>query len=356
MSIKLSIDSLSTAIILLDQAYNIEFLNPSAEQLLGFSNKQLREETFFDLIKSTINPTLLQRYLTGSQSSPNNLPVNQVTLLEEIEIKTATGILITNIMVSGYYENQQNYLLLELQSNEYHSRIRKDIELQHQSRVSNHLIRNLAHEIKNPLGGIKGSAQLMARKLPADFPARYCEIIIQEANRLGKLVDRLLLPSTPEEKVSINTHQLIEQALELILLQTDKSINVIKNYDPSLPDLTLSPGQIQQALLNLLKNAAEALADQGKIEIRTRILHQHTIGKIQYRQVIRIDIIDNGTGIPDELINDIFFPTISGKNSSGLGLSIAQSLVQRHGGIIELETWPEHTCFSIYLPLESGIH
>ncbi|WP_444995816.1 nitrogen regulation protein NR(II) [Aliikangiella sp. IMCC44359] len=352
MPVSLSINSLVTAIILLDNKHHIAYLNQSAEQLLGYSGKQIRDESFFELVKGDFDQALLDRFSQQQNTA----------LLEEIEIKTSTGVLTTNIVLSNYQKENKQYTLLELQSNEHHSRIRKDIELQQQSRVSNHLIKNLAHEIKNPLGGIKGAAQLLERKLPSQFSNKYSQIIIRESDRLSQLVDRLLLPSKPEEKSFINTHILIEQALELVLLQQKHPIQIIKNYDPSLPNLRVSPGQIQQALLNLIKNAAEAISSDGAIEIRTRIIHQHTIGKIQHRQVIRIDILDNGSGIPSSLIKDIFFPTISGKNGTGLGLSIAQSLVQRHGGIIEVENLETSsldqekrsakTCFSLYLPVE----
>jgi len=343
MNLTPALDALGTAIILLDNQYRIAYLNQSAEQLLGYSGRQLREDDFFALIRGEFNRTLLDQFSCQRHTA----------FVEEIELKTATGIVTTNIMLSIYEPHQEKYILLELQTSEHHAHIRKDIELQQQSRVSNHLIRNLAHEIKNPLGGIKGAAQLLERKLPADFPNQYSQIIIQEADRLSGLVNRLLLPAEPEEISRVNPHRLLEQALQVVLLQHAEPLNIVKDYDPSLPDLELSAGQIQQALLNLLKNAVEAIDKHGEIKLRTRILHQHTIGKIQHRQVIRIDVIDNGIGIPDSLVKDIFFPTISGKNSSGLGLSIAQSLAQRHGGIIEVENQPNHTCFSLYLPVVS---
>jgi len=344
---KLDINLLSTALVLLDDKYHIHQLNTAAEQLLGFSNRQLESVIFFKLVKGELSQTLLENFrnqkLTG--------------FIEDIELKVATGIIRVNLMVTPYQTGTNTDLLLEFQSNTHHQNIRKDLQLQQQTRVSEHLIRNLAHEIKNPLGGIKGAAQLMERKLPLDFPQKYSQIIIREADRLGALVDRLLMPATPEATQLVNPHQLIEDGLEIVLLQSDHSFQVVKDYDPSLPDIKISPNQIMQALLNLIKNATEAIQlsghknDEGCLTLRTRMLHQHTIGQSQYRQVIKIDVEDNGIGVPDDLVNDIFFPTISGKQSSGLGLSIAQSLVQRHKGIIELETPSAKTCFSIYLPL-----
>ncbi|TQV88872.1 nitrogen regulation protein NR(II) [Aliikangiella coralliicola] len=343
----LSLNILNTAILFLNKACEVEYLNQSAEQLLGYSCRQIKGENLFSLIRADFDQNTLHQFYQQRQSG----------FIEEAQIRSAAGLVSSNIMISRIELEQESYLLLEFQSSEHHANIRKDMELQQQNRVSNHLIRNLAHEIKNPLGGIKGAAQLMERKLPSDFSNQYTQIIINEADRLSDLVGRLLLPAEPEEKQSVNAHLLIEKALEITLLQHQSPIKIIKNYDPSLPELLLSPGQIQQSLLNLIKNAAEAIEGEsidraGEIQLKTRILHQHTIGKVQHKQVIRIDVIDNGVGIPDTLLKDIFFPTISGKNSSGLGLSIAQSLVQRHGGIIEVESKPRHTCFSLYLPLE----
>ena len=343
----LNIDLLSTALILLDDQYYIRNLNPAAEQLLGFSSRQMEQENFFELIKGELSLSALDTFREQEQSG----------FIEDVELRVATGTIRTNLMVTPCQIESSDDLLLELQTSTHQQNIRKDLQIQHQSRVSEHLIRNLAHEIKNPLGGIKGAAQLLERKLPDDFSDKYSQIIIREADRLGALVDRLLIPSKPETPCLVNPHLVIEQALEVVLLQISDSVKVVKDYDPSLPDILISKNQIQQALLNLVKNAAEAINqtkdnnENSQLTLRTRMLHQHTIGQSQYRQVIRIDVEDNGVGISEELASDIFFPTISGKESTGLGLSIAQSLVQRHKGIIELEQANSPTRFSVYLPL-----
>jgi len=348
MSAQSSINLLSTAVVILDTSCRVISLNNSAEQILGLSERQFKGEDLFDLIDADFD----KKMLTQLSRQKHN------TFLESAHIKTQTGLIISNILLSCFEQEKQQYILLELQSSEHHSHIIKDLELQQQSRVSNHLVRNLAHEIKNPLGGIKGAAQLLQKKLPENFSSQYCQIIIQESDRLSELVNRLLLPAEPESKNLINIHLLIEKALEIVLLQQTDKLKIIKDYDPSLPELFIASGQIQQSLLNLLKNAAEAIdasedKARGQIILKTRALHQHTIGEQQYKQVIRIDVIDNGVGIPENLIKDIFFPTISSKKSSGLGLSIAQSLTQRHGGIIEAESSSQQTCFSLYLPLQT---
>lgn len=338
---------LSTALVLLDKDDRVAQLNPAAEQLLGFSSRQLENETFFELVSGDLTHSALNAFREQEKSG----------FIEDVELRVATGLVRTNLMVTPCAIASDDDLLLELQTNAHLQNIRKDMQIQQQSRVSEHLIRNLAHEIKNPLGGIKGAAQLLERKLPDNFSNKYSQVIIREADRLGALVDRLLMPAKPEAAQRVNPHLVIEQAIEIVELQLTKEINFIRDYDPSLPDINISQNQIQQVFINLIKNSAEAIQSHpdktlmGQLTIRTRMMHQHTIGQSQFRQVIRFDVEDNGEGINKDLDHDIFFPTISGKQSSGLGLSIAQSLVQRHQGIIELDRRKNPTRFSIYLPL-----
>ncbi|MGB0495061.1 MAG: nitrogen regulation protein NR(II) [Kangiellaceae bacterium] len=348
----LSINQLSTAIIHLDTDFIILNLNQAAEQVLGFSCRRLVGEKIFDIVSGDFDREML------TQSIEKKLP----TAVQDVLLSLPKGELSVNLIITPLSSDKPKKIignLLEIQSNEIPQNIKKDLRLQQQSRVSEHLIRNLAHEIKNPLGGIKGAGQLLERKLPADFSKKYTQIIIRESNRLGDLVDRLLMPAKTEERRLENIHLLLEQALEVLLMQTgDQKIDVVKDYDPSIPALLMSPNQIEQALLNLIKNAIEALKQHetidAKIVLRTRIKNQHTIGEDQFRQVLKVDVEDNGGGIKKELVNDIFFPTISGKQSSGLGLSIAQSLAQRHQGIIELEQKRGKTCFSLLLPMNIG--
>lgn len=345
----LNINLLSTALVLLDHQFNIIQLNPAAEQLMGFSARQLESETFFELVKGDLSISALNTFIEQENSG----------FIEDVEIKVATGVIRSNLMITPCRIDSKDTLLLELQTSTHQQNIRKDLRILRQSRVSENLIRNLAHEIKNPLGGIKGAAQLLERKLPSGFPTKYSQIIIRETDRLGALVDRLLMPAKPEAAQSINPHLIVEQALEIVLLQFPDRFSVIKDYDPSLPDIYVSPNQIQQALLNLIKNSAEAMLEldyelglEPQLTVKTRMVHQHTIGQIQHRQVLKVEIKDNGKGIPVELASDIFYPTVSGKQSSGLGLSIAQSLVQRHQGIIELDKSAEMTCFSLFIPVK----
>ncbi len=341
-----SFDQLATAIVVLNSKRQACYFNQSAIQLFGINTKQISDADFLELIQAEFELPAISNAISDTQI--------ETLLIEDTNVRTISGFISTNLMVQLINHNHQSLFALEFQANKHQSHIRKDIALQKQNQISNHLVKNLAHEIKNPLGGIKGAAQLLERKLPDSYSNQYTQIIIQEAERLGKLVDRLLLPADPEPEKQVNIHQLIENAASIIYFQFP-NIKIKKDYDPSIPDVFVSPAQIQQALLNLIKNAAEALIelDDGFVQLTTRILFNHPIGQQQHKQVVRIDVIDNGIGIDKNLADDIFFPTISGKNSSGLGLSIAQSLIQKHKGIIELETLDTQTCFSMFIPIEA---
>jgi two-component system nitrogen regulation sensor histidine kinase GlnL len=337
----LSLDLLSTTILVINQDYQLIDYNSSAQELLGLSS-HTKKQNLFKLIDFNI-----------AQETFKAL-IQKTRFIEDIQLSIDSKSILANIMISSLEVESNLYLLLEIQTSNHPKQIQKSEQLQQQSRISDSLIQNLAHEIKNPLGGIKGAAQLLERKLPKDFSTRYSQIIIQETERLDQLVNRLLLPVEKEVKQQSNIHKIIDKALDIIALQNTQPIQVKKDYDPSLPEIQVSAEQVQQVLINLIKNSYEAISNDGEITLRTRIIHQKTIGNTQHKHVIRIDVIDNGCGIPDALAKDIFFPTISGKNSSGLGLSIAQSLIQRNAGIIELNTHQKETCFSIYLPVQPG--
>jgi two-component system, NtrC family, nitrogen regulation sensor histidine kinase GlnL len=205
------------------------------------------------------------------------------------------------------------------------------------------------------LGGIRGAAQLLERELQTERQRDYTRIIIEEADRLRNLVDRMLGPSQRPSLVPVNVHQALERVVQLLEAEQPGRIQVVRDYDPSLPLIEADLEQLIQALLNIVRNAQQALEkiEAAQIVLRTRILRQFTIGPIRHRLVLRIDIADNGPGIPPELFDRMYYPMISGRaDGSGLGLSIAQSIVGQHGGLVECESRPGATTFSIFLPLE----
>lgn len=244
----------------------------------------------------------------------------------------------------------QHFILLEFSPVNNQRRLDQEQSLQIASRE---LIRTLAHEIKNPLGGLRGAAQLLAKTISNSEQLEYTQVIIEQADRLRNLVDRLLGPQHPGAKTTQNIHQVIERTYHLISMTLLENIKLIKNYDPSLPEFPHYPDQIEQVLLNLIQNAIQAMEENGgTLTICTRTAFQVTLhGKI-YRLAARIDIEDNGPGIPSQIQDTLFYPMVSHrKGGNGLGLSVAQNIIDQHAGRIEFSSWPGHTQFSIYLPI-----
>jgi len=242
-------------------------------------------------------------------------------------------------------------LLLEITQVDRHLRIAHEEHLLVQQRAARELLRGMAHEIKNPLGGLRGAAQLLESELPNAELREYTRVITGEADRLTNLVDRMLGPNNIMDTRIINIHQVLEHVRSLVDAEGYTGLVIQQQYDPSIPELSADYELLVQTLLNLLRNAAQAGAD--RIVLRTRTQRQFTIGQRCYKLVIRIDVIDNGPGIPADMQETIFYPMVTGRaDGTGLGLSIAQSMVNQHRGIIEFTSEPGHTKFTIFLPLE----
>ncbi len=337
---------LQTSIIVIDEDLTILWLNDAAEALLAQSFRRVESSPLLSvLVAGDLNQQLLQQcFLQKGQWQLEDATL--VTAHEEWQ-----G---CHVSLNYQHMDQSPVVLLEIMCAREQMGIRKEYQLLDQNKVSLSMVRNLAHEIKNPLSGLRGAAQLLARKVPQTL-TRFTEVIVAEADRLQNLVDRMLTPAKVEKRRATNIHSLTERAIEVIALQSNNSVELQRDYDPSLPELNIAPEQIYQSLLNLMNNACEALNFDGRVTVRTRAVHQHSIGPKQYRLMVRVDIEDNGPGIPEELKDVIFFPTISGKQSSGLGLGIAQSLVRQNDGIIEYQSAPGTTCFSVFLPIDTNI-
>jgi two-component system nitrogen regulation sensor histidine kinase GlnL len=260
-----------------------------------------------------------------------------------------------NFSATPLLENGQlNEILVELQQIDRHLRISKEEQLLAQQSISRTLVKGLAHEIKNPLGGIRGAAQLLEFELHDPELKEYTQIIIQESDRLKSLMDKMLGPNKPSKKQPLNIHEVLERVRQLVNIEMGTDIIILTDYDPSIPDLKADKNQLIQAVLNIVQNAVQAMTDGGQIILKTRIQRHLTIGRKRYKLTAKIDIIDNGPGINNELMSQIFYPMITSRaEGTGLGLSIAQSLVNQHHGLIECESEPGKTIFSIYLPLET---
>lgn len=246
-------------------------------------------------------------------------------------------------------------LLLELQPVDRLLKISREESLHHAQETNREMIRGLAHEIKNPLGGVRGAAQLLARELPDEHLTEYTNIIIREADRLRDLVDRLLGPNQHLDTRQLSIHEVLEHVLNLIGAESANRINLVRDYDPSLPDVIGDRSQLIQAVLNIVRNALQAAPSEEDcvITLRTRPQRQLTIGAQRHRLVCRVDIEDNGPGVPEDMLQTIFMPMVTGRaEGTGLGLTIAQSIITRHGGLLECTSEPGCTRFTLYLPMD----
>jgi two-component system nitrogen regulation sensor histidine kinase GlnL len=248
-------------------------------------------------------------------------------------------------------------LVVEIRPLDRLLRISREEAILSSQQMTQVMVRGLAHEIKNPLGGLRGAAQLLARELESEHLLDYTNVIIEEADRLRNLVDRLL--STPRRllREPVNIHEVLERVRQLVEAETQGELPIQRDYDPSIPELTGDREQLIQALLNVARNAQQALCDTPAPEIRfrTRTQRQFTIGNQRHRLVCQIDICDNGPGVPPDIVDNIFFPMISGRaEGSGLGLAIAQGIISQHQGLIECNSKPGNTVFSILIPLENS--
>lgn len=279
----------------------------------------------------------------------------------EAQLTSLTGQTITvDYAVTPILNQGQTLLLLEVHPRDRLLRITKEEAQLSKQETTKMLVRGLAHEIKNPLGGIRGAAQLLSRELPEEGLRDYTNVIIEEADRLRNLVDRMLGSNKLPSLAMTNIHEVLERVCSLVEAESQGCITLVRDYDPSLPDVLIDREQMIQAVLNIVRNAMQAISSQnelrlGRITLRSRALRQFTIGHVRHRLVARVEIIDNGPGIPPELQDTLFYPMVSGRpDGTGLGLAITQNIISQHQGLIECESHAGHTAFSIYLPLEQG--
>ncbi|TNF35070.1 MAG: nitrogen regulation protein NR(II) [Gammaproteobacteria bacterium] len=342
------LDNLNTAVLLLDQKLCIQYLNPSAESLLHISNKRATDLPLDKLI------FVSESFMARLQDCLNN---HHPFAEHEVMIDVYPGRKITIDYMVNPLKLSEDFpvLLIEISHMDRHLRIAREEKLLNEQIATRNLVRGMAHEIKNPLGGLRGAAQLLERELPNEELREYTGIIIGEADRLQKLVDRMLGPNNVPKRRNINIHQVLEHVRQLVQAEGHEGVYFKLDYDPSLPDLMADPDMLIQAVLNITRNALNALGNNGEITFRTRPQRHFTIGHKYHRLVLETDIIDNGPGIPEELQEQIFYPMVTGRaDGTGLGLSIAQSLINQHGGLIEFTSRPGKTVFTIYLPLETA--
>jgi two-component system nitrogen regulation sensor histidine kinase GlnL len=341
------LDALSTGIIMLDAQLCAIYANVAAQDLLAFSLNQARGRPFGDFLQDSNGLIgILRRALeTGEGFADRELTVRPVGAPRD-----ARTLDVTITPLEGQITG--THLLLELADTTQRKRISRENDLLARLDGSRLMIKQLAHEIKNPLGGLRGAAQLLERELQEASLREYTRVIIGEADRLTALVDSMAGPHRAPQKAHLNVHEICEHIYHLLRAEARAGIAVERDYDPSLPNAMLDRNQMIQALLNVARNALQAVGDSGKIVVRTRALSNVSIGNARYRLVASVQIEDNGPGVPDDLRSSIFYPLVTGRaNGTGLGLAVAQELVTRNGGLIEFESEPARTVFTLLLPL-----
>ncbi len=339
------LDNLSTAILLFDSDLRLQSINTSGEDLLSTSKRtvcgQVIDRLFIDF-------PLIEAMKECLQSG-------QPFTERDVELRTSEDhAIIVDCAITPLVESTcTKGVVFECINVDRNRRITREEDIMARHQATSALIKGMAHEIKNPLGGLRGAAQLLERELENEDLKEYTGIIISEADRLRKLIDRILGPSDAQQLARVNIHEVLEHIRSLVEAETSDKIVLQRDYDPSLPDMLADRDQLVQALLNIVRNAAQSLRDEGSITLKTRAERQFTIGTHRHKLVIRVDIIDNGPGIPEELQETIFYPMVTGRaEGTGLGLSIAQTLIHRHQGFIDFESSPGHTVFSVWIPLE----
>ena len=346
------LDALSTGILMLDAQLCPVYANVAAQDLLAFSLNMNRGRPFGDFLhEGGALTTILKRALESGEGiadreltlKPLNSPREPRTL--DVTVTPLPGLTGT-------------HLLIELADTTQRQRISRDNDLLARLDGSRLMIRQLAHEIKNPLGGLRGAAQLLERELPAPSLREYTQVIIGEADRLTALVESIAGPSRPPAKTLMNVHEICEHVYHLLRAEARTGVLVERDYDPSLPNAMLDRHQLIQALLNVGRNALQALqsqGDAGHVLLRTRARSNVNIGSVRHRLVAAVQVEDSGPGVPEQLRSSIFYPLVTGRaNGTGLGLAVAQELVTRNGGIIEFESEPRRTVFTLLLPLGEG--
>ncbi|WP_305907020.1 nitrogen regulation protein NR(II) [Methylomarinum sp. Ch1-1] len=342
------LDHLNEAILLFDNELNLTYINSAGEILFADSAKHLTghsAKALFRPCNSSLYNNL--RHCLNSQESlvDRELPLNRIN--QTLTVNFSATPIIEKGQITG--------VVVELQQVDRHLRITKEEQLLAQQNTTRMLIRGLAHEIKNPLGGLRGAAQLLDQELEDADLKEYTQIIIAESDRLQGLMDKMLGPKNPAHKCWLNIHEALERVRQLVCAESQDDIILTADYDPSIPEIFADKNQLIQAILNIVRNAVQALKGHGEIILKTRVQRHMTIGRKLYKLTAKIDIIDNGPGIKAELMGKIFYPMITSRaEGTGLGLSIAQSLINQHNGLIECESVPGRTVFSIYLPLENN--
>src|SRR5688572_11418156 len=339
------LDQLATAILAVDAGAVVRWLNAAAADLLAISPAAARGRRLASLVA---NGSTLEALIVRSRSSgePIALRAFELAPVARADSRHQVDLSLTPSTDGG--------VLVEIADTTQPSRMTRDSALLAQQGGSRLMARQLAHEIKNPLGGLRGAAQLLERELPRSELREYTRVIIGEADRLCALVDGLLGPARPVRREAVNVHEALDRVYRLARAEAPEGVAIERDYDPSLPPLALDRDLLVQAMLNLARNAVQALAGRGRLTLRSRALTNATIGTERHRLVAALQFEDDGPGVPSDLGETVFYPLVTARaGGTGLGLAVAQDIAMRHGGLIEFDSRPGRTVFSLLLPMEN---
>ena len=347
-----ALDLLATMVAVVSPDGQLQFVNAMFETVAGLSRRTLVRGSLYEWVVDT-----RQLRETIAAVSRNEIATGRFDAVMRRAPVAASELLPVHVIVTQI-ERSRERVLVEMLEIEQQTKQEREERALGQVQANKELIRNLAHEIKNPLGGIRGAAQLLAMELDSRELTEYTQVIIHEADRLQALVDRLLAPHRKPHVVSdVNIHEVCERVRALVLAEHPRGLAVVRDYDTSIPEFRGDREQLIQAVLNIAQNAAQALQAQiaegaARITLRTRVSRQVTIGKQRFKLALELHIEDNGPGVPEEIRDRIFYPLVSGREGgSGLGLTLAQTFVQQHQGMIECDSVPGRTVFRIVIPL-----
>lgn len=343
------LENLTTAVMLLEQNLQLVYMNPAAEMLLAASLTRFRQQAVSQLFQEPDSglDTLSQAAISGHPYTKREA---------QLQLHNGESIIV-DYTISPIAELSNTQLIMEIFPRDRQLRISREEELVNKQETVRALVRGMAHEIKNPLGGIRGAAQLLERTLPDEDLKDYTQVIIQEADRLRNLVDRMLGPHHLPTMEMLNIHEVLERVYTLAQAEFGDQIRLLRDYDPSLPEFIGDKEQLIQAVLNVVRNSMQALSESGqsngRITLQSRAKRQFTLGAERHRLVCQVKVIDNGPGVPESMLENIFYPMVSGRaEGTGLGLTIAQAAMQKHQGLIECKSRPGHTEFILLLPLD----
>ena len=338
-------ENLSVAVLVCDQDFCVQHVNSASEDLLAIGRRKVVGKQVSDVLKTDIKlPAIMKRAVVNR--SRYTIREMALEFPEGVDVDTT---------ITPFNHDEKTLLLIELDRTDRLKRLMQETSSIEQQKTNRLMMRSMSHEIKNPLSGIRGSAQLLESELDNHELREFTRVIIKESDRLTNLVNRVMGSHKRYDEKPINIHYVVEHVAKLARASEEKGISIIRDYDPSLPEFLGDSEQLIQAVLNVINNGIQAQAGNDDITVgfRTRLERGFTIDKTLHRQLVRLQIWDNGSGVPEDIKEFVFNPMITGRaEGTGLGLSITQEVIQRHGGLINLESYDDKTCFTVYLPLQ----